>query len=116
MREQSVADQARERDPRGKAREARAEECFEQGFKGQRARYGEGGPGVEEPRNHCTGVGELERWPIFICYRQADGAVTARRLHEMLDKREVDGPEGKRILLDVYLDETMPAVADWRKL
>jgi hypothetical protein len=55
-------------------------------------------------------------WPIFICYRQVDGLAAARRLHELLDKSEVTGPEGQTILLDVYLDQTMPAVADWREI
>src|SRR4051812_10651091 len=68
------------------------------------------------PQDQSIDVIGPERWPIFICYRQADGAATARRLYEMLDKCEVEGSNRKRILLDVYLDETMPAVADWRKL
>jgi len=55
-------------------------------------------------------------WPIFICYRQADGLSAARRLHELLDKRQVTGSKGEQIELDVYLDQTMPAVADWREL
>src|SRR5262249_46365206 len=62
------------------------------------------------------GAGGLELWPIFICYRQVDGLTAARRLHELLDKSEVIGPKGERILLDVYLDQTMPAVADWREI
>ena len=61
-------------------------------------------------------AGGLELWPIFICYRQVDGLTAARRLHELLDKSEVTGPKGERILLDVYLDQTMPAVADWREI
>jgi hypothetical protein len=40
----------------------------------------------------------------------------ARRLHELLDKHETIGPGGERIRLDVYLDQTMPAVANWRAL
>jgi beta-lactamase superfamily II metal-dependent hydrolase len=55
-------------------------------------------------------------WPIFICYRQVDGLPAARRLHELLDKETVTGPSGEQIELDVYLDQTMPAVADWREL
>lgn len=55
-------------------------------------------------------------WPIFICYRRVDGSVAARRLHEMLDKVETNGPDGESIQLDVYLDETMPGVEDWKKL
>src|SRR5262245_21025628 len=55
-------------------------------------------------------------WPIFICYRQTDGLQAARRLHELLDKHETAGPKGEPIRFDVYLDQTMPAVADWREL
>lgn len=61
-----------------------------------------------------TGTSQL--WPIFICYRQVDGLPAARRLHELLDKQTVSGPDGEQIELDVYLDQTMPAVADWREL
>jgi hypothetical protein len=57
-----------------------------------------------------------ELWPIFICYRQVDGLAAARRLHELLDKHRVTGPTGQIIQFDVYLDQTMPAVADWRKI
>ena len=39
----------------------------------------------------------------------------ARRIHELLDKEVVAGPNGEQIELDVYLDQTMPAVADWRE-
>ena len=40
----------------------------------------------------------------------------ARRLHELLDKHEVTGAKGELIQFDVYLDQTMPAVADWREI
>lgn len=55
-------------------------------------------------------------WPIFICYRRVDGAAVARRLHEMLDKWQTTGPDDVPVQLDVYLDETMPGVADWQEL
>lgn len=55
-------------------------------------------------------------WPIFICYRRADGIDTARRLHKMLDKIDTIGPDGSAIVLDAYLDEDMPGVADWQAL
>src|SRR5215217_3372232 len=41
MSEQSAADPVSERDPRARAREARAEQYFEQDLKGQRRWYGE---------------------------------------------------------------------------
>ena len=59
---------------------------------------------------------EPQLWPIFICYRQVDGLPAARRLHELLDKRDVSGPKGEPIRFDAYLDQTMPAVADWREI
>ncbi len=55
-------------------------------------------------------------WPIFICYRRADGIETAHRLHEILDKWETIGPDGNAIQIDAYLDETMPGVEDWKEL
>ena len=55
-------------------------------------------------------------WPIFICYRRIDGIASARRLHEILDKWTTTGPDGKPIQLDVYLDETMPGVENWKEL
>ena len=55
-------------------------------------------------------------WPIFICYRRADGIDTARRLHEILDKWETIGPAGELVQIDAYLDETMPGVEDWKTL
>lgn len=57
-----------------------------------------------------------ELWPIFICYRRVDGSAAASRLHEMLDKWQTEGPDGTTVQLDVYFDQTMPGVADWRRL
>jgi hypothetical protein len=57
-----------------------------------------------------------QRWPIFICYRLADGLTTARRLHEILDKWKTTEPNGKLIQIDVYLDESMPGVENWKEL
>ena len=55
-------------------------------------------------------------WPIFICYRRADGFETARRLHEILHQWETIGPAGEPVQIDAYLDETMPGVGDWKAL
>src|SRR5262245_1780915 len=68
---------------------------------------------TQSPDAHA---GKRHLWPIFICYRQVDGLAAARRLHELLDKHDVAGPHGETIELDVYLDQTMPAVADWREI
>jgi hypothetical protein len=75
-------------------------------------------------QNLSTDVNELERWPIFICYRQADGAATARRLHELLDKHRVNGPDGKvvspaarrRNLLLCAFRSASSVVQDWPKV
>jgi flagellar basal body-associated protein FliL len=69
---------------------------------------------VSSPAGHS--ITEPQLWPVFICYRQADGLAAARQLHELIDKRTVTGPKGEVIQLDVYLDQTMPAVADWREI
>ena len=73
---------------------------------------------MSEPqiRAREDGPSKPQLWPIFICYRQSDGLAVARRLHELLDKHETAGPSGEQIRLDVYLDQTMAAVADWREL
>lgn len=68
---------------------------------------------VHPPEGKTSGP---QLWPIFICYRQVDGLPAARRLHELLDKCEVKGPNGELIRFDVYLDQTMAAVADWREI
>ena len=61
----------------------------------------------------------MEEWPLFLCYRQVDGLKVADWLHRHLHGRAVtvtgavpgDEPPPK---LDVYFDQTAPAVADWR--
>ncbi len=67
-------------------------------------------------RSAATPTTARELWPIFICYRQVDGLAPAQRLHELLDKYVVAGPDGHDIQFDVYLDQTMPAVADWQEI
>lgn len=57
-----------------------------------------------------------QRWPIFICYRRVDGGVAARRLHELLNNWQATDAEGQPIELDVYLDDTMPGIADWKAM
>ena len=76
------------------------------------------GDGYNRPRHSARIVAStpLQLWPIFICYRRVDGSPTARRLYEILDKRDYTGPDGQPIQLDVYLDETVPGVADWKAM
>ncbi len=61
-----------------------------------------------------------DRWPIFICYRQADGQATAKRIFSILNDAIVpvagvgaagEGPPPPK--LDVYLDQAAPGVSDW---
>lgn len=55
------------------------------------------------------------RWPIFICYRQADGKVAAARIFALLHERAVptasDGTAEP--VLDVYFDQAAPGVGDF---
>ena len=55
------------------------------------------------------------RWPIFICYRQADGKVAAARIFGLLHERAVptaqDGTDPP--VLDVYFDQAAPGVGDF---
>ena len=53
-------------------------------------------------------------WPIFICYRRADGHVAARRVYEMLDGFQTVGTGDEPVQLDAYLDEAVPGVEDWQ--
>ena len=63
---------------------------------------------------------DTDRWPIFICYRQADGQVAAARIFSLLNEQPVPvvetGPAGNGArppILDVYFDQAAPGVADW---
>jgi hypothetical protein len=60
----------------------------------------------------------MNNWPIFICYRQADGTVAAARIYTLLQDRAVPVPseadqKDKRPMLDVYFDQAAPGVEDW---
>ena len=63
------------------------------------------------------------KWPIFICYRQADGQATAARIFSLLDKHvlpisgnEAVGTIGTPPFLDVYFDRAAPGVSDWTEI
>lgn len=61
----------------------------------------------------------MTTWPVFICYRQADGMATASRLYELLRDQQVYTPstagrEGEEISLDPYFDQVAPGVGDWQ--
>ena len=64
----------------------------------------------------ATNASDRPTWPIFICYRQDDGKDAARWLASRLHKRRLSFvPEGYDVVpdLEVYFDETAPAVEDW---
>ena len=66
-----------------------------------------------------TNVSDTPTWPVFICYRQDDGKDAARWLASRLHKRRLSFvPEGYDVVpeLEVYFDETAPAVEDWTKV
>ncbi len=59
-----------------------------------------------------------QRWPIFICYRQADGKSAAARIFELLNDQSVPtahsaGTGDAAPVLDVYFDQAAPGVEDW---
>lgn len=60
----------------------------------------------------------MNNWPIFICYRQADGAVAAARIYTLLQDHAIPvpskaGQKDSLPLLDVYFDQAAPGVEDW---
>jgi len=57
---------------------------------------------------------QIERWPIFICYRRIDGGATASRIFDLLSGQRLTDPDGNEIELDPYLDVDVPGVADWK--
>ncbi len=60
----------------------------------------------------------LNRVPVFLCYRQADGRRTAEKLYSVLSERPGDGSLATSTFppLDVYFDQTAPGVADWTEI
>ena len=61
----------------------------------------------------------LKEWPVFICYRQTDGKEAAQWLHDKLhgsDLPVIAESHSQAVHLDVYFDQTAPAVDDWMKV
>jgi len=70
---------------------------------------------VDQPLSRSTEGGEeVGRWPVFICYRQSDGASVAQWIYERPNGREIPDEQMGRPKLDVYWDRAAPAVGDWR--
>lgn len=68
---------------------------------------------------HLTG--SVAKWPVFICYRQADGRRTAERLYRLLNAARISDPAtvaaaGQLPVLDVYYDQAAPGISDWTEL
>jgi hypothetical protein len=60
----------------------------------------------------------MNKWPIFICYRQSDGVLTAERIFNLLQHQQIgtDKDSVKHVEsphLDVYFDQAAPGVGDW---
>ncbi len=65
------------------------------------------------------GENTSEKWGVFICYRQTDGKEAAQWLYARLNGSTLPViPEGlsKAPHLDVYFDQTAPAVEDWTEI
>jgi WD40 repeat protein len=56
------------------------------------------------------------RWPVFLCYRQADGLPTAEWLYERLHDKPISEDGQVLATLEVYLDRRAPATKDWREI
>lgn len=60
----------------------------------------------------------MNKWPVFICYRQSDGKMAAARIFDLLQNQTVPLPpesvsQEALPLLDVYFDQAAPGVEDW---
>ena len=60
----------------------------------------------------------MDKWPIFICYRQSDGMAAAARLYALLHEQPMPMPQvadqqESVPQLDVYFDQAAPGVEDW---
>jgi TIR domain-containing protein len=59
-------------------------------------------------------MADLERWPIFICYRRDDGGAAARRVYEALAGQRVATSDETEVELDPFLDEqTISGGQNW---
>jgi hypothetical protein len=66
-------------------------------------------PGIEK-------ISKQTDWPIFICYRQADGKIAADFIYRALrDVRLPFKPDGyvESPRTSIYFDQAAPAVSDW---
>ncbi|MCP4261018.1 MAG: hypothetical protein GY774_26430 [Planctomycetes bacterium] len=63
----------------------------------------------------------MKNCPMFICYRQTDGKKIAQWLYHNLNGKSLPDighveTEEKASSLDVYFDQTAPAVGDWKAI
>ncbi len=66
-------------------------------------------------------IAGMEKWPVFICYRQSDGQEAASRLYDLLHEEQmksIDPQSGNEqdYELDVYFDQAAPAGKDWTEI
>jgi WD40 repeat protein len=60
-----------------------------------------------------TDAGRL--WRVFICYRRSDGSSAAELVYRNLSGVVVRGADDLDHPLDIYFDQTAPAIPDWRQ-
>ena len=63
----------------------------------------------------------MKNCPVFICYRQTDGTEIAQWLFKILNGQRLPdsghaATEEHGSSLDVYFDQTAPAVGDWKAI
>jgi WD40 repeat protein len=72
------------------------------------------------PNGTSSSLGDSPaEWPIFICYRQADGHAAAEFLYRAVRHAQLPfTPEGyqEAPLTSIYFDQTAPAVSDWTSI
>ena len=61
----------------------------------------------------------MNKWPVFICYRQADGKEEAAWIYNLLKDQAVSlavkgDSQETTASLDVYFDRAVPGVGDWK--
>ena len=58
----------------------------------------------------------LQKWPVFICYRQIDGMAAAREVFHAINGWQTETPDGTAIEIDAYLDTHSTSGPDWMRV
>src|SRR5262245_10254988 len=51
---------------------------------------------------------------VFLCYRHTDGRRVAQAIFDAVNDRPIDGPEGNQVNLEVFFDQRVGGVANWK--